>query len=159
MPTTVRAASVALASGKLSEIQTDLIVVPVFEGESGATAVAGLDEAAGGALGRATESGEFRGRMCDFFLTPLTSWTAPRVALIGAGKSADFDTERLRRAAAAAGLAARQRRVKRIAFVNRGQAEPALAAQAIAEGLVLANFSGDVYKTGERSGPRSSRRW
>jgi leucyl aminopeptidase len=31
--------------------------------------------------------------------------------------------------------------------------------QAIAEGLVLAAFSGDVYKSGERSRRRSSRRW
>jgi leucyl aminopeptidase len=153
MPTTVPASSVALASGKLSDIKTDLLVVPMFEGENGATAVAGLDEAAGGALGRATDSGEFRGRMCDLFLTPLTGWGASRVALIGAGKPADFDTERLRKAAAAAGLAARQRRVKRIAVLSRSITEQALAAQAIAEGLVLANFSGDVYKSGERSGP------
>jgi leucyl aminopeptidase len=153
MPTTAPTASVAFASGKLSDIKTDLLVVPMFEGENGATAVAGLDEATGGALGRATESGEFRGRMCDLFLTPLTGWASSRVALIGAGKAADFDTERLRKAAAAAGLAARQRRVKRIAFLSRGIAEQALAAQAIAEGLVLANFSGDVYKSGERSGP------
>jgi leucyl aminopeptidase len=144
---------VALASGKLSDIKTDLIVVPMFEGENGTSAVPGLDEAAGGALGRATESGEFRGRMCDLFLTPLTGWGASRVAVIGAGKAADFDAERLRKAAAAAGLAARQRRVKRIAFVSRGIAEQALAAQATAEGLVLANFSGDAYKSGERSGP------
>jgi leucyl aminopeptidase len=91
--------------------------------------------------------------MCDLYLTPLTGWAASRVALIGASKAADFDTERLRKAAATAGLAARQRRMKRIAFLSRGIAEQALAAQAIAEGLVLANFSGDIYKSGERSGP------
>jgi len=153
MPTTVPAGSVALASGKLSDLQTDLIVVPVFEGESGAAAVAGLDDAAGGSLGRATETGEFRGRMCDLFLASLTGWGAARVALVGAGRAAEFDTERLRRLATAGALAARQRRVKRIVFVNRGNAEPAHAVQAIAEGLVLANFSGDAYKSGERSGP------
>src|SRR5687768_14919294 len=97
MPTTASAASVALTSGNLSDIQTDLLVVPVFEGESLPAAVAGLDEAAGGALGRAAASGEFRGRSFEFFLTSLTNWTAARVALIGAGKAADFDTERLRK--------------------------------------------------------------
>ena len=153
MPTSAPAASVVLWSGKLSDVQADLIVVPVFESENGATAVTGLDEAAGGALGRATESGEFRGRVCDLFLTPLTGWAAGRVALIGAGKAVEFDTERLRKIAAAAGLAARQRRIKRIAFVNRGSGEPAPAVQSIAEGLVLANFTGDVYKSGERCGP------
>jgi leucyl aminopeptidase len=144
---------VALASGSLPDIQTDLIVVPVFEGETVATAVAGLDEGTGGALGRAMAGGEFRGRAFEFFLTPLANWAAARVALIGAGKAADFDTERLRKVATAAALAARQRRIKRIAFVNRGGGEPAMAVQAITEGLVLASFSGDSYKSGERSGP------
>jgi leucyl aminopeptidase len=150
---TASAASVALSSGKVSEIRADLIAVPVFEGESGATAVADLNEASGGALARAIESGEFRGRAYELFLTSLNDWAAPRVALIGAGKASDFDTERLRKVATAAALAARQRRVKRMAFVNRGGGEPAQAAQAIAEGLVLASFSGDVYKSGERCGP------
>ena len=151
MPTTASAAAVALTSGNLSDLQTDLLVVPVFDGESVATAVPGLDDAAGGALSRATASGEFRGRAFELFLTPLTDWAAPRLALIGAGKAADFDTERLRKVATAAALAARQRRIQSIAFVNRGGGEPAAAVQAIAEGLVLATFSGDAYKSGERS--------
>jgi len=153
MPTTAPAASVALFSGKLSDIQADLIALPVFEGESAATAAAEVNDATGGALGRATESGEFRGKPYELFLTPLTNWAAARVALIGAGKAADFDTERLRKVATAAALAARQRRVKRMAFVNRGGGEPAPSVQAIAEGLVLASFSGDIYKSGDRSGP------
>src|SRR5687768_14069036 len=153
MPTTAPAGAVALTSGNLSDIQTDLLVVPVFDGEGAATAVPGLDDATGGAVSRATASGEFRGRAFELFLTPLTDWAAPRLALIGAGKAADFDTERLRKVATAAALAARQRRIKTIAFVNRGGGEPAAAVQAIAEGLVLAAFSGDAYKSGERSGP------
>ena len=150
---TAPAASVALTSGALSEIEADLLVVPVFEGESGATAVADLDAATGGLLGRATETSEFRGRPFDFFLTPLANWRSARVALIGAGKAADFDTDRLRKLATAAGLAGRNRRLKKLAFLNRGGGDPVLAVQAIAEGLVLASFSGDVYKSGERSGP------
>ena len=140
MPTTASAAAVALTSGNLSDLQTDLLVVPVFDGESAATAVPGLDDAAGGALSRATASGEFRGRAFELFLTPLTDWAAPRLALIGAGKAADFDTERLRKVATAAALAARQRRIQRIAFVNRGGGEPAAAVQAIAEGLVAGHL-------------------
>ncbi|MGH9311425.1 MAG: leucyl aminopeptidase, partial [Vicinamibacterales bacterium] len=37
--------------------------------------------------------------------------------------------------------------------LNRGGGEPAAALQAITEGLMLAGFSGDTYKSGERSGP------
>ena len=52
MPTTASAAAVALTSGNLSDLQTDLLVVPVFDGESAATAVPGLDDATGGAVRR-----------------------------------------------------------------------------------------------------------
>ena len=147
MPTASHAA-VVLKTARPADIATELLFVPVFEGESLTSAVAGLDEAAGGALARAGESAEFQGRLYEIYLTPLTApWRASRVALIGAGKAADFDTERLRKVAVTAALAARQRRVRRIAFLTRGGGEPAIAVQAIAEGLLLASFSGDRYKS------------
>jgi leucyl aminopeptidase len=144
---------VALTSDKPSEIKADLLFVPAFEGESLSGAVPGLDDGTGGALRRAGESGEFRGRMFELYLTPLTGWGATRVALIGAGKAAEFNTERLRKLATAAALAARQRRVRRIAFMNRGGGDPASAVQAITEGLMMSSFSGDIYKSGERCAP------
>jgi leucyl aminopeptidase len=153
MPTASQPA-VSVRSARVADVETDLLFVPVFEGENPAGAVPGLDQGAAGALGRAAQAGEFQGRAYELFLTPLSGdWRAGRVALIGAGRAADFDTERLRKLATFASLAARQRRVRRLAFVPRGAGEPAAAVQAIAEGLVLANFSGDRYKSGERSGP------
>jgi leucyl aminopeptidase len=153
MPT-VSPAAVALRSVPAAEIETDLLIVPIFEGENPAAAVPGLDEAAGGALGRASASGEFQGRAADLFLTPLAGdWRAARVALLGAGKAVDFDTDKLRKLATTGALAARQRRVRRMAFLNRGSGEPALAVQAIAEGLVLSSFSGDQYKSADRGAP------
>ena len=151
---TASGAAVALESARPGDVDTDLLFVPIFEGENPVTAVPGVDEAAGGTVRRAAESNEFQGRVYDLFLTPLgKDWRATRLALIGAGKPADFNTERLRKIATAAGLAARQRHVRRLAFVNRGGGEPAAAVQAITEGLVLASFSGDSYKSGERCGP------
>jgi leucyl aminopeptidase len=153
MPTASEA-SVAFTSARPAEVDTDLLFVPIFEGENLASAVSGLDEATSGAIGRAAGTGEFTGRAYELYLTPLAGgWRATRVALIGAGKAAGFDTERLRKLATAAALAARQRRVARMAFLNRGGGEPAAAVQAITEGLILASFSGDSYKSGDRSGP------
>jgi leucyl aminopeptidase len=153
MPTASHAA-VVLRSARPSEVETDLLFVPIFDGESLTSAVPGLDEAVSGALKRAGESGEFQGRPYELFVTPLGSdWRAGRLALIGAGKAADFDTERLRKIATAAALAARQRRVRRMAFLTRGSGEPAPAVQAIAEGLLLSSFSGDRYKSSDRSSP------
>ena len=147
-------AAVALTTAEPAAVDVDLIFVPLFEGETPGAVLPGLDESAGRMPGRAIESGEFRGRPYQLYLTPLNDqWRAGRVALIGAGLARDFDTERLRKLASAAALAARERRVRRIAFLNRSSGAPGEAVQAIAEGLVLAHFSGDTYKSGERSAP------
>ena len=153
MPRTAPPAAVALTSDKPGNVETDLLFVPAFEGESLAGVVTGLDEASGGAVREAGERGEFRGRAFELFVTQTTGWKAPRVALVGAGKASEFGTDRLRKVATAAALTARTRRVKRMAFLNRGGGEPAAAVQAITEGLMLAAFSGDVYKSGERGAP------
>jgi len=136
-----------------TDVETELLFIPCFEGEDVSSVVHGVDEASAGALRAAIRSGEFRARLADVFLTPLTGWRAPRLAAIGAGKAAEFDTERLRKLAATAGLDARQRRVRTIAFVARGHDDERAAVQAVAEGLGLASFSGDAYKSGERAAP------
>ena len=138
-------------------VDTDLLVVPVFDGEALAGAFPALDAATDGEIGRATDSGEIRGRLYEFFVTPLAAgWQARRVAVAGSGKAADFDTERLRKVATAAALLARGRRLSRVAFLLRGSLPAADAVQAIAEGLMLSAFSVDQYKSGERFGPPAS---
>jgi leucyl aminopeptidase len=135
-----------------SEIATDLLVVPVFDADS-LDDIPGLEAGSRGEVSKARASREFQGRLYELFLTPLTGWQARRIALVGAGTRDEFTTERLRRVAAAAALAARHRRVARIAWVVRGDNPAAAAVQASAEGLGLSAFSSDGYKTGERSGP------
>lgn len=152
MSSSVLAPAFALATSPVPQVDTDLLVVPVFEAEASISGLDGMDDATGGAVGRALSSGEVRGCPYDLFITPLTGWRAARVALVGAGKASDFSTDALRRVVTAAGLMARQRRIKRIAWVMRGSLPPAAAVQAAAEGLMLATFSGDRYKTGERAG-------
>ena len=136
-----------------SRLKTDLLLIPIFEAD-GLQDLDGLNEATGDEIERARSADEFRGRPYDTFVTPLlTGWGASRVLLIGAGPRASFNTERLRKVATAAALAARQRRARRVGFLVRGDNPPAAAVQAVAEGLVLAAFSGDRYKSGERSAP------
>jgi leucyl aminopeptidase len=154
MTRTVSGVALGFTSSRAADVDTDLLVLPIFEGEDARLpGLAGIDEATGGTIGRALASGEVQGKLFELFVTPLNlqGWRAGRVALIGAGRTDEFGTERLRRLATAAALTARQRRIKRIGFVHRGDVEGAAAVQAIAEGLMLANFSGDRYKSGERS--------
>jgi leucyl aminopeptidase len=149
---------IKLLTGSPAESDTDLLVIPVFEGESPADALPWLDQATTGEVRRATDAGEIRGRLYEFFVTPLARGAGrpARLAIAGAGKAGDFDTERLRKVAAASALLARGRRMSRVAFVVRGPIAPLDAVQPVSEGLILAAFTADQYKTGERFGAPAS---
>jgi len=139
------------------QVDTDLLAIPCFEGDDLRDLV-GLDEAAAGEIRRALSSGELSGKLFEVFLTPLVggSWRAHRVALVGAGASADWGPDRVRKVAAAVAMAARDRRTRRLAFLHRagpeappssGPADESAWAQAIAEGLMLGAFTLGTYKT------------
>ena len=146
--------AIALSSAPPAEIDTELIAAPVFEGDLDESDLRTFDTATGGALMHARESGELQGKLYELIVTPAAGeWRAARIAFIGAGKRAEFTTERLRRVAAAAALAARQRHVQRFAWFNRGDLPLAASVQAATEGIVLSAFSADRYKSGERGAP------
>ncbi len=149
--------AVSLVTSAPADVETDLVILPFVEGEQILQAIPGLSEATAGAIDRGLASREIQGKPYELFLTPiLKGWRATRVALIGAGPALDVNLERLRRLATAGALAARQRHVARIAFVHRtplGSHDAADAVQVITEGLMLAGFSGDRYKSQDRGGP------
>ncbi|OFV94353.1 MAG: hypothetical protein A3H95_18335 [Acidobacteria bacterium RIFCSPLOWO2_02_FULL_64_15] len=136
--------------GPQAAVDTDLLVVPWFE-EDAPGAIPGLDQASGGEITRALASKEFAAKPYDFFITPFAdrSWRPRRLALIGAGRFAEYDSAVVRKIAAASGLAARERHIDRVAFVLRGRADVAGHAQAAAEGLTLSEFNVGIYKTDE----------
>jgi leucyl aminopeptidase len=156
MPGSAIGQSATLLTSAPAEVDTDLLVLPVVEEEPISQAIPGLDHATGGAVARALSSREIQGKPYELFLTPvLQGWRAARVAVVGCGRAGDLNLERLRRVATAAGLAAKQRRIGRMAFVHRvpdgAQLPPAGAVQAIAEGLILAAFNNDRYKSEDRA--------
>jgi leucyl aminopeptidase len=154
MPRTLQSSAVRLLAGSPAQVDVDLLFVPLFEDEPIADSLTGLDAATSGEVTRAVTSGEIKGRPYDFFVTPVISgWKARRIALVGAGKASDFTLERLRKVAAAAAMTARQKRVDRVAFFERGGLDGPGAVQAIVDGLTLSAFSADQYKSGERLGP------
>ena len=78
-------------TGAAAETSADMLFVPVFldDTEPAVSAVPGLDAASGGWVATARKSGEFRGKLYEFFIVRLTGdWKAKRVALIGAGPGA-----------------------------------------------------------------------
>ena len=132
-----------------AEVAADLLFVPLFEDEAPGPLGAELDRITRGEVGRARETGEFRGRAYDVFVTLVVEgWQARRVALIGAGRKDDWDAERMKRIAAAAGYVARHRSVKTIGWVLREPhgGDPARAAQAAADGLSSAEYDVAAYR-------------
>jgi leucyl aminopeptidase len=144
---------VSTSAAPAKDVEADVLFVPAFSGEDPSGLVDGLPGPAAEALRRAFTSGEFQARPYDLFLLPIDGWRSPRLGIIGCGRPADADMDRLRRVASAAALAARQRRLPRVAFANRGLPDAVDSAQAIAEGLVLASYTGDRYKSAERAAP------
>jgi leucyl aminopeptidase len=157
MPEAAISSSVASTTQPLSSVDADLLVVPWFEGETPG-AVPGVNAAVGSEIARALSSSEFLARPFDLFVAGVVDdgWKARRIVFVGAGPLAAFNTALARRVATVGALAARQRRVARIGYFLRpglpdasGDFDLRGFAQAIAEGLTLAEFNAGVYKTSD----------
>ena len=145
---------IACTAARPAEVDTELVVVPVFE-EDDLADVSELDSATGGEVNRARTSREFKGKLYELFLAGLIDrkWRARRVLLIGAGPPGGLSTDRLRKLGATAGLAARQRCVGSLGFLLRGGVDRLEGVQAIAEGLTLGAFDDRRYKATDDSAP------
>ncbi|MDA1183239.1 MAG: leucyl aminopeptidase [Acidobacteria bacterium] len=141
---------VTLTARASRDIEADLLILPIVENAALADEPE-LDTASGGEVEAARARGEITGKAFSVFVTTLRGWKASRVALVGVGSGNDVSADRLRRAATTGALAARHRRLPRIAIVHRPDTgvAAAVAAQVMAEGAVLANFDGAAYKTAD----------
>jgi leucyl aminopeptidase len=117
----------------------ELLVIPVFDGEQ-PDAFAALDAATGAALGRALGARELTGAPFELWWAPFAQpGGAGRVLAVGMGPRDRWSLDVARRVAAAGVIAARQRRMTRVALLARGAGMPdARLAQALAEGATLA---------------------
>ena len=148
MQTAYKTPPLTLTGHPAAELDVDLLVVPAFIDDE-FTDEPDLDRASGGEIGRARARGEFSGKPYEVLVTALSGWKALRLVLVGAGKSMETTADHFRRIATIGGLVARQRRMTRVAVLFRPGTlvEPLVAAQAIAEGVVLASYDGGARKT------------
>jgi leucyl aminopeptidase len=138
----------------LAKIEADALVTYSFEQEKPVDgALSQLDAATGGALSKLAASGELTGKMLETTLLHYPQGlAAQRLFIVGAGKKKKFGTAELRRLAGAAVRALKTRQVKRLAFLVREKDRSEAAAQAVVEGMILANFDSDTYKTDKKPG-------
>jgi leucyl aminopeptidase len=147
--------SIACTAAELPTLDLDVLAVPWFEGDDPCSA-GPLDQASGGALGRALTSREFSARPYELFVASVAdaSWHIRRLLFVGAGKREAGGTDVLRRVATAAALWTKQRHVAAAGFaVPAGGDDGEEIVQAVAEGLTLAAFNIGVYKTGGEEPP------
>jgi|TARA_B100002003_G_scaffold236114_1_gene251753 leucyl aminopeptidase len=146
--------SVRAVSAGPGQVDADLICAPVFEDE-GLKDVHWLDLAVGGSIGRAWASGEITGKTHELFFADVvdSAWQTRRVLLVGAGASGRYDTARARTVAGAAGMAARARRVRRLACVCRAPGEAPPMAQATVEGILHGAFRDSRFKSEDSGSP------
>jgi leucyl aminopeptidase len=149
--------------GDIAQQQTDCVVVNLFEGVTEPTGATGaLDRALDGAIRHIISAGDFSGEAgSSALLYTNGNIPAPRVLVVGLGKLDAFNLHAARKAAATAARAvARLKGVKRFATVVHGSGagglDPETAAQALAEGALLALYRAPQYRREpKRSGPET----
>jgi leucyl aminopeptidase len=137
-----------------SSIQADALVTYVFDKESKLDGVLGeIDRAMKGRVASLVASGEITGKALETVLIHFPEGlAAQRLLLVGAGKPDKFNVSDLRKIAGTALRYLKSRGVKKIAFLAREEERGLPAAQCVVEGLVVADFESDKYRTEKKKG-------
>ena len=137
-----------------AKIETEALVTYAFEQEKPIDGdISQLDAATGGVLSKLAASGELTGKMLEVTLVHFPQGlAAQRLLIMGAGKKDKFGTAELRKLAGTAARNLRSRQTKSLTFLARENERSPAAAQAIVEGIILANFDSDKYKTDKKPG-------
>src|SRR4051794_4440197 len=146
---------VRVEQGSLTETQTPLLVVNLFQDADALGGATGaVDQAMGGLLSRLREDGELRGKVGEAIVVHNPgdmALRARRVLVVGLGDREGFSAEGARRAAAAAARKAQELRVTDYVTVLHGAGagglRPGEAAEALAEGTLLALYRYDRFKS------------
>jgi len=143
---------VSVESGDIARVETECVVVNLFEGVTAPGGGTGaVDRALDGMISQLITSGDIRGREGE--LTLLHTFgriPAPRVLVAGLGKSGDFSVDKVRDLSANVARFLRGRRIARFATITHGAGiaglDAAACAQALAEGAILGLYRFDRHK-------------
>jgi leucyl aminopeptidase len=145
---------IRLETQPYASIQADALVTYVFDKEDKFDGVLGeIDRAMNGRLGSLAASGEITGKSLETVLIHFPEGlAAQRLLLVGAGKPAKFAMADLRKIAGTALRHLKSRGAKTLVFLTREGEQGPAAAQAVVEGLVVADFESDKYRTEKKKG-------
>lgn len=137
-------------------LKTPCLVLFTFEGRPRQERFNQLDQFTEGQLKKALDSGEYHGKPAETLLLHTASDSGPaRILLVGLGKAADSSTSKLRQAVSGAAAELKKKNLLRFALDLSGIAikkiSPAAQIQAVAEGLLLADYNYDRYLSNNHS--------
>jgi leucyl aminopeptidase len=144
---------IQLENQPYSSIQADAIVTYVFDKENKIDGIlSDIDHAMDGHLAALVATGELTGKALELVLVHFPEGLdAKRLLLVGAGKPEKFAPSDLRKIAGTALRYLKSRGVKKCIFLTReGERGPA-AAQAVTEGLGVADFESNKYQTDKKT--------
>ena len=144
---------IQLENQPYTSIQADALVTYIFDKENKLDGVlADIDHAMDGHLAALVTAGELTGKSLETVLVHFPEGLdAKRLLLIGAGKPDKFSQSDLRKIAGTALRYLKSRGVKKFVFLAReGERGPA-AAQAVTEGLGVADFESNKYQTEKKA--------
>jgi leucyl aminopeptidase len=152
--------TLSVLNKQIQATPADAIIVNLFEGvTSPGGATGAVDTALGssdgvpgkGLISQLLQLGDFKGKLNDTAVIYTNGLIpAPRVIVVGLGKSKDFSLDRLRQASGAAVRKARELGCKRVATIVHGSGiggmNPREAAQATVEGALLGTYQFTEHK-------------
>jgi leucyl aminopeptidase len=135
----------------LNEINEDVLIVPVFEGENALSgSLASLDHLTRGEIESLFEDGEMSGKRDRWvLLRNAGNLMTKRVLLYGAGRLDQVNALSLQRFSGAAIRTLAKRGVRSAAFLLREKLNDETGAQAIIEGAIMGQMDGGLYKSNE----------
>jgi leucyl aminopeptidase len=144
---------IQLENQPYSSIQADAIVTYVFDKENKIDGILGdIDHATGGHLAALAATGELTGKSLELVLVHFPEGLdAKRLLLVGAGKPEKFAHSDLRKIAGTALRYLKSRGVKKFIFLTREGERGSTAAQAVTEGLGVADFESNKYQTDKKT--------
>ncbi|MGB9069134.1 MAG: leucyl aminopeptidase [Candidatus Acidiferrales bacterium] len=135
-----------------ASVETDALVTYVFDKDDKFDGVLSeMDRGMNGRLAALAGNGEITGKPLELLLLHFPDGlAAKKLLLIGAGKPAKFQVSDLRRIAGTALRQLKSRGVKKFVFLTREGENGEGAAQAVVEGLIVADFESNKYHTDKK---------
>lgn len=140
---------IGLVTEPYSEVRADALITYVFDTDNKFDGIlAELNREMNGRLESLAASGELTGKPMELVLVHFPQGlAAQRLLLVGAGKPAKFSVTDLRKIAGAALRCLKVRGAKKLVFLAREGEREADAAQTVVEGLIVADFESDKYRS------------